>query len=82
MPTAKGRVREVVKAPTATVEDADVVLTGPAGNDDLVRMLPVRVGRSQRGHGAVSALLRNRYCDYPLNTPTPSVSRATKSPGL
>jgi hypothetical protein len=60
----KGRVRQIVKAPTAVSGDADVVLIGPAGNDDLVRMLPVRVGRSHRGRGAsVMAMLRNRYCD-------------------
>jgi hypothetical protein len=59
----KGRVREIVKTPTAAAGDADVVLVGPAGNDDLVRMLPVRVGRSHRDHGHVLALLRNRSCD-------------------
>ena len=59
----KGRVREIVKAPTVIAGDADVVLVGPAGNDDLVRMLPVRIGRSHRSHGHVVALLRNRSCD-------------------
>ena len=59
----KGRVREIVKAPTVAAGEADVVLVGPAGNDDLVRMLPLRVGRSHRGHGHVVALLRNRSCD-------------------
>jgi hypothetical protein len=60
----KGRVRQMVTAPTAVPGDADVVLIGASGNDDLVRMLPVRVGRSHRGRGATAlAVLRNRDCD-------------------
>ncbi len=60
----KGRVLRLVKVPTVTDGDADVVVTGPAGNDDLVRMLPLRVARANRHHGGpVIAMLRNRECD-------------------
>ena len=61
----KGRVRQIVTMPTAAPGDADVVVTGPAGAKDLVRMLPLRVARGNHHHhgGAVIALLRHRDCD-------------------
>ncbi len=60
----KGRVRQIVRIPTSAIGDADIVVIGPSGNDDLVRMLPIRVGRDHRHHGgSVMALLRGRACD-------------------
>ncbi|HEX2782477.1 MAG TPA: HYR domain-containing protein [Ilumatobacteraceae bacterium] len=60
-----GRIRQLVAVPaTAVAGDADVVVSGPAGARDLVRMLPVRVARCHHYYGsAVAALLRNRDCD-------------------
>ena len=62
---SKGRVRQIVTMPTAAPGDADVVVTGPAGAKDLVRMLPLRIARGDHHHhgGAVIALLRHRDCD-------------------
>jgi hypothetical protein len=60
----KGRVRQFVKIPTAAPGDADVVVMGPAGNDDLVRMLPVKVARNRHQYGGrILAFLRNCQCD-------------------
>ena len=60
-----GRIRQLVTVPaTAVTGDADVVVSGPAGARDLVRMLPVRVARCHHYYGgAVAALLRDRDCD-------------------
>jgi hypothetical protein len=58
----KGRVQLVVKMPPTSAGDADIVLSGPAGNDDLVRMLPVKVGRMRHQYGGrVLAFLHS--CD-------------------
>jgi len=60
----KGRVRLVVRIPTAPAGDGDVVLLGQAGNDDLVRMLPLMIGRAGQKHGGKAlSYLRNRNCD-------------------
>ena len=60
----KGRVVRLIKVPTVTAGDADVVVTGRAGGDDLIRMLPLRVARGNHHHGGpVIAMLRNRECD-------------------
>jgi HYR domain-containing protein len=60
----KGRVRLVVRIPSVPVGDSDVVLIGQAGNDDLVRMLPLKIGRAGQKHGGKAfAYLRNRNCD-------------------
>ncbi len=60
-----GRIRQLVTVPvTAVAGDADVVVAGPAGARDLVRMLPVRVARCHHYYGsAVAATLRDRDCD-------------------
>jgi hypothetical protein len=53
-----------VTIPTAAPGDADVVVQGPAGNDDLVRMLPVKLARNRHQYGGrVLAFLRNCQCD-------------------
>jgi hypothetical protein len=60
----KGRVRQFVKIPAAAPGDADLVILGPAGNDDLVRMLPVKVARNRHQYGGrILAFLRNCQCD-------------------
>jgi HYR domain len=60
----RGRVRQIVRIPTASAGDGDIVLIGPAGNDDLVRMLPVKVAHSGSHHGGrFISVLRNRNCD-------------------
>ena len=60
----KGRVRLVVRMPAASTGDADVVLLGQAGNDDLVRMLPIEIGQGGHKHGGKAmSYLRNRNCD-------------------
>jgi hypothetical protein len=60
----KGRVRQFVQTPTAAVGDADVVVMGAAGNDDLVRMLPVKVANAQHQYGGpILGFLRNCKCD-------------------
>jgi len=60
----KGRVRLVVRIPSVPAGDSDVVLIGQAGNDDLVRMLPLKVGRAGQKHGGKAfSYLRNRNCD-------------------
>jgi hypothetical protein len=59
----KGRIRQIVRIPQAAAGDADVVVIGPAGNDDFVRMLPVKVARARYQHGGFLRALRNRYCD-------------------
>ncbi|HEY4608457.1 MAG TPA: HYR domain-containing protein, partial [Ilumatobacteraceae bacterium] len=60
----KGRVRLVVRIPATTAGDADVVLLGQAGNDDLVRMLPIEIGLGGHKHGGKAmSYLRNRNCD-------------------
>jgi hypothetical protein len=60
----KGRVRLVVRIPAAAAGDGDVVLLGQAGNDDLVRMLPIEIGRGGHKHGGkVMSHLRGRNCD-------------------
>ena len=59
----KGRVRLFVKVPTATAGDADVVVMGQSGTDDLVRMLPVTVSRNRHQYGRMMYFLRNRGCD-------------------
>jgi HYR domain len=60
----KGRVRLLVKVPTVVAAgDADVVVTGPAGNDDLVRMIPVKIARNRHHYGRMISFLGNRQCD-------------------
>ena len=60
----KGRVRQVVKTPAAAPGEADVVVIGPAGNDDLVRMLPVKVANIRHQYGGRTlGFLRNCGCD-------------------
>jgi HYR domain len=60
----KGRVRLLVKIPNASAGDADVVVIGPAGNDDLVRMIPVKVGRNRHQYGGrLLSFLRSCQCD-------------------
>jgi HYR domain len=60
----KGRIRLLVKVPTAAAGDADVVVLGPAGNDDLVRMIPVKVARNRHQYGGrILSFLRNCQCD-------------------
>ena len=60
----KGRIRQIITIPISATGDADVVVIGPSGNDDLVRMMPIRVGRDRHHHGgSVMALLRGRSCD-------------------
>jgi hypothetical protein len=60
----KGRVRQFVQTPTAAAGDADVVVTGAAGNDDLVRMLPVKVANARHQYGGhILGFLRNCKCD-------------------
>jgi hypothetical protein len=59
----KGRVRLFVKVPIVAAGEADVVVTGPAGNDDLVRMVPVKIARNRHQYGRMIYLLRNRPCD-------------------
>lgn len=60
----KGRIRQIIRIPTSVTGDADVVVIGPSDNDDLVRMMPIRVARDRHHHGgSVMALLRGRACD-------------------
>jgi hypothetical protein len=60
----RGRVRQVFTMPTAASGDADVVVTGAVGANDLSRMLPLRVARGHHHHGGgLVALLRHRECD-------------------
>jgi hypothetical protein len=60
----KGRVVRLVKIPAVAGGDADVVISGRAGDDDLVRMLPLKVARGHHYHGGpLMALLRNKRCD-------------------
>jgi hypothetical protein len=60
----KGRVRQLVKTPVATPGEADVVVMGPAGNEDLVRMLPVKVANTRHQYGGrILGILRNCQCD-------------------
>jgi hypothetical protein len=60
----RGRVRQFVKTPTAAGGDADVVVMGAAGNEDLVRMLPVKVANIRyRDGGRILGFLRNCQCD-------------------
>ena len=61
----KGRVLRLVKIPAVAAGDADVVVSGRAGDDDLVRMLPLKVARGHQHHhgGPLMALLRNKKCD-------------------
>lgn len=60
----RGRIQQMVKIADTSTGDADVVVIGPSGNDDLVRMMPIRVARGRHHHGGpVLALLRNRACD-------------------
>jgi hypothetical protein len=59
----KGRVRLFVKVPSTTAGDADVVIVGPSGNDDLMRMVPVKVARNRHQYGRMLSFLRNRQCD-------------------
>jgi hypothetical protein len=60
----RGRVHQIVTMPAATPGDADVVVTGQAGPNDLVRMLPLRVARGHHHHGGeLIAFLRHRECD-------------------
>lgn len=40
----KGRIRQVVTIPVAAAGAADVVVVGPAGSADLMRMIPIRIG--------------------------------------
>ena len=55
----KGRIRQLVKTPPAPAGEADVVLMGPAGNDDLVRMVPVKVAARHQHGGRILSFLRN-----------------------
>lgn len=59
----KGRVRLFVKVPLVAAGDADVVVTGPAGNNDLVRMVPVKIAPNRHQYGRMVHFLRNRQCD-------------------
>jgi hypothetical protein len=59
----KGRVRLFVRIPNATAGAGDVVVVGPSGNDDLVRMLPVTIARNRHQYGRMLSFLRNRQCD-------------------
>jgi hypothetical protein len=60
----KGRIHQLVRIPDSATGDADVVVIGPSGNDDFVRMMPIRVARGRHHHGGpVMALLRGRACD-------------------
>jgi hypothetical protein len=60
----KGRVRQIVRIPSSTDGDADVVVIGPAGKDDFVRMLPVKVAGHCAHHGGrITSILRHRNCD-------------------
>ena len=60
----RGRVRQIFVMPTAATGDADVIVTGAAGSNDLVRMLPLRVSRGHHHHGGgLVAFLRQRGCD-------------------
>ena len=55
----KGRIRQLVTTPPAPAGEADVVLMGPAGNDDLVRMVPVKVAVRHQHGGRILSFLRN-----------------------
>ncbi|MGZ4671114.1 MAG: Ig-like domain-containing protein [Ilumatobacteraceae bacterium] len=60
----RGRVHQVVTVPSAAAGDADLVVTGTAGPNDLVRMLPLRVARGHHHDGGeLIAFLRHRECD-------------------
>ncbi len=60
----RGRVHQIFTMPTAATGDSDVVVTGAAGPNDLVRMLPLRVARGHHHHGGeLVAFLRHRECD-------------------
>ena len=60
----KGRVRQLVTIPTVADGDADVVVTGPSGAKDLMRLLPIHVVRGHHHHGgALLALFRQHDCD-------------------
>jgi hypothetical protein len=60
----RGRVRQIFAMPTAATGDADVVVTGAAGPNDLVRMVPLRVSHGRHRHGGgLVALLRHLACD-------------------
>ncbi|MBK5330669.1 MAG: HYR domain-containing protein [Ilumatobacteraceae bacterium] len=60
----KGRVRQLVKIPAATPGEADVVVVGAAGNDDLVRMLPVKVANTRHQYGGrILGFMRSCQCD-------------------
>ena len=53
-----------MRIPAVPAGDGDVVLIGKAGNDDLVRMLPLKIGRAGQKHGGKAfSYLRNRNCD-------------------
>ena len=59
-----GRVHQLVEVPKAAAGDADVVLIGAAGNDDLVRMLPVKMANTRHQYGGhIVGFLRNCGCD-------------------
>lgn len=74
----KGRIRQIVRVPSGATGDADIVVIGPSGNDDLVRMMPIRVGRDRHHHGgSVMALLRGRACD---RAPLSRRCRACRAP--
>jgi hypothetical protein len=60
----RGRVRQFVKVPSALPGDADIVILGPAGDDDLVRMLPVKIAHNRHRYGGrVVAFVRDHECD-------------------
>lgn len=59
----KGRVRLFVKVPIVAAGDADVVVAGPAGTNDLVRMVPVKIAPNRHHYGRMIYFLRNRQCD-------------------
>jgi hypothetical protein len=60
----KGRIRLVVRVPAVAPGDGDVVLLGQAGDDDLVRLLPMKIGLGGSKHGGKAmAYLRGRNCD-------------------
>ncbi len=60
----KGRVVRLVRIPAVAAGDADVVVLGRAGDDDMVRMLPLKIARGNHHHGGpLMALLRNKRCD-------------------
>ena len=71
----RGRVRQLVTIPAVVDGNADIVVTGPSGASDLVRMLPVHVVRFHHRYGSVvMAMLRHRDRDRSHPNPTPRLT--------